>query len=223
LLLPLLNRFTPGELDVTLLDVHQRSVDSVQRLLAHFGLGAYRIRAHRADASRYRHVGKLHLVIAEAMQKALEQEPQVAIAANLAPQLLSGGIFIPQRIEIELGLTDLACERRLTPRSGEVASAVLSERYTLGTVFTLAPTIQAPFVDRFDTLVRIPAWPAIAHFDAVLFTRVQVYESYRLRDYESEITLPQKCHELCPLVGGQHYRVSYQTGSYPKLHFTRLD
>ncbi len=235
LLLPLLGRFRPGELDVTLLDVHQRSLDSVEALLAHFGLGAHGVRIQRDDACRYRHDRKLHLVIAETMQKSLEQEPQVAVTANLAPQLLPGGVFIPQHIEIELGLVDLEDEKRLASQSAEIASAVLARRRTLGTVFALCPeTIKrrvrdfgygtlSTLLDADTTTIGIPTLPPTGPVDAVLFTRVQVYERHRLGDYESEITLPRKCHELSPLVDGQRYRVSYQTGGYPRFHFTRLD
>ena len=38
LLLPVLGKFTPGTLNITLLDIHQRSLDSVEQLLAYFGL-----------------------------------------------------------------------------------------------------------------------------------------------------------------------------------------
>ena len=86
LMLPLLPRFKPGQLDVTVLDIHQRSLDSVQNLLRHFDLLAHPVHAVRADASSYRHSQPLHLVVAETMQKSLEQEPQLAVTCNLAPQ-----------------------------------------------------------------------------------------------------------------------------------------
>jgi hypothetical protein len=70
--------------------------------------------------------------------------------------------------------------------------------------------------------VVIPDLKDIAHLDAALFTRIQVFEQYGLADYESEITLPSECHELAPLSGGECYRVSYQLGSYPKFNFEQL-
>ena len=66
------------------------------------GLQAHHIRYLQDDACRYRHPGKPHVVIAETMQKSLEQEPQFAVTANLAPQLHAKGIFIPQKVEVSL-------------------------------------------------------------------------------------------------------------------------
>ena len=220
LLLPLLGKFSPGELNLYLLDIHQRSLDSVKLLLTHFGFCAHAVQTIKADACHYRHAGKLHLVIAETMQKSLEQEPQFAVTANLAPQLWPKGVFIPQRIDVVLSLADL--------EEG-------TERYPLATVCTLSPeraldqmhmaqTHSDEMGPRLEpTIVVIPRMADIARFDAALFTRICVFEQYRLKDYDSQITLPLKCHELLPLAGGERYRVSYQLGGYPKFNFERLN
>lgn len=220
LLLPLLGSFPPGELKLYLLDIHQRSLDSVRLLLTHFGFCAHDVHIIKADACNYRHAGKLHLVIAETMQKSLEQEPQFAVTANLAPQLWPKGVFIPQRIDVVLSLADL--------EEG-------AERLPLATVCTLSPEHAFDQMQRAQThsdnimpqleptIVVIPRMDDIARFDAALFTRICVFEQYRLKDYDSQITLPLKCHELLPLAGGERYRVSYQLGGYPKFNFERLN
>ena len=220
LLLPLLGKFSPGELNLYLLDFHQRSLDSVKLLLSHFGFCAHAVQTIKADACNYKHAGKLHMVIAETMQKSLEQEPQFAVTANLAPQLWAKGVFIPQRIDVALCLADLEKDTR---------------RYPLATVCTLSPEcafeqmqLAQTNSDKIrpqleSTVVEIPRMADIARFDAALFTRICVFEQYRLKDYDSQITLPQKCHELLPLAGGERYRVSYQLGGYPKFNFERLN
>ncbi len=73
------------------------------------------------------------------------------------------------------------------------------------------------------TIVVIPTMADIAGLDAALFTRICVFGRYWLKDYESQITLPHKCHELSPLAGGERYRVSYHLGSYPEFHIERLN
>ena len=240
LLLPLLGKFLPGELKLYLLDVHQRSLDSVQLLLMEFGLCAHSVQTIKADACTYTHPGKLHLVIAETMQKSLEQEPQFAVTANLAPQLCPMGVFIPQRIEVSLCLADLDHEKRLIDASceneipGSHNLASVARRYPLGTICSLLPEyafeqMQLALANSVGvvaalepTIVEIPEVADTARFDAVLFTSITVFEHYRLEDYESQITLPLKCFDLSPLVGGERYRVSYQLGSYPKFNFERL-
>jgi hypothetical protein len=240
LVLPLLGKFSPGELKLYLLDVHQRSLDSVECLLAAFGFGAHAVQTIEADACSYQHPGKLHLVIAETMQKSLEQEPQFAVTANLATQLVPTGIFIPQRIEVSLYLADLGYEEQLADQSSGIADRDRNTqessagRYLLANLCTLVPEsasgqmqlalaqAEGAGPELEPTIVVIPAVPDISQLDAALFTHICVFEQYQLKNFDSQITLPMKCHELLPLTSGECYRVSYQLGSYPKFNFERL-
>ena len=237
LLLPLLGRFETGELAVHLLDIHQRSLDSVGLLIQHFGLQAHRINYVQDDACRYQHPGSPHIIITETMQKSLEQEPQFAVTANLAPQLRTQGIFIPQKIEVELCLADLEGETAMFKR-GEVLdpdTLVRTEkRHRLAKVLCLVP-------DQAVTLLQgaqpnsstgvlelnpvqftIPSIADLKNFDPLLFTRVQALEEHQLMDYQSEITLPLRCTELAPLQAGADYRVSFQLGNYPRFCVGRI-
>lgn len=235
LLLPLLGRFEPGELNITLLDIHQRSLDSVNVLLHAFELDDHTCHTVRGDACHYQHESKLQLIIAETMQKSLEQEPQFPVTVNLASQLQPGGVFIPQLIEVELGLTDLAYEKSSVAESRSLAPDSLQKRHPLATVFSLSPDSAAILLENgqynantenFELnplVLDVPPLPNIATLDAALFTRISVFEQYRLDDYESEITLPLKCHELLPLAAGEQLRVSYQLGSYPKFNIRRIN
>jgi len=234
LLMPMLGKFTPGELRLNLLDIHQRSLDSVELLLSHLGFCDHAVRTIKGDACHYKHDGKLHLVIAETMQKSLEQEPQFAVTANLAPQLWPAGVFIPQRIEVALCLANLEYEKELFDRSQRVDPQALEKhagRYPLATVCTLSPkrasdqlrsaryNALTTKLELEPTIIVIPPVEDSARLDAVMFTRICIFEQYHLLDYESQITLPLKCHELESLIGGKSYRVSYQLGSYPKFNF----
>tara|TARA_R110001599_G_scaffold353880_1_gene601958 strand:+ start:71581 stop:72627 length:1047 start_codon:yes stop_codon:yes gene_type:complete len=237
LLLPLLCKFSPGDLRIHLLDIHQRSLESVNLLMTHYGLAGNDFYTIQGDACHYQHDVNLHLIIAETMQKSLEQEPQFAVTANLAPQLGPRGIFIPQRIEISLCLADLDDESTIygkSPRVDPNLAEMEARRFPIETIFTLSPsqvseqlrTVQknshSNTLELDLTVVKIPPIKDMARFDAALFTRITVFGPYLLQDYESEITLPQKCQELAPLAGGERYRISYQLGSYPRFNFERL-
>lgn len=236
LLLPLLANFRPGELVVHLLDIHQRSLDSVALLTRHFDLEGHRISYVKDDACHYQHSSNLHVIIAETMQKSLEQEPQFAVTANLAPQLHARGIFIPQRIEVALCLAKLEAEKAALQRGDALdpnALQATGERHALDTVLCLTPeqavTLKQQACQNSHGLlelnpihVTLPAITNLNTFDAVLFTRIQAFEQHRLLDYESEITLPLRCSEFTPLKAGEQYKVCLQIGSYPKFSVTRV-
>ena len=236
LLLPLLTKLNPGELVVHLLDIHQRSLDCVALLIGHFDLQVHRISYIQDDACHYQHSSNPHVIINETMQKSLEQEPQFAVTANLAPQLHARGIFIPQRIEVALCLAKLEAERAALQRSDTLdpnALQAAGERHALATVLCLTPEHAATLkqqarqnshglLELNPILVTLPDITDLNTFDVVLFTRIQAFEQHRLLDYESEITLPLRCSGLTPLQAGDHYRASLQIGSYPKFSITRI-
>ncbi len=237
LLMPLLGKFYPDELNITLLDIHQRSLDSAQLVLEKFGLGDHGVSTVQDDACVYKHPQKLHLIIAETMQKSLEQEPQFAVTANLAPQLIAQGVFIPQRIDVSLSLADLEKEKVFYDNCGTSNPTLLENspgRYPIATLCSLSPDNAVtqrqaaqynPHSDKLELEPRIVEIPGVANIEqlnAALFTRITVYESYSLEDYEAEITLPLHCYELEPLCGGERYMTSYQLGAYPKFNFELL-
>jgi hypothetical protein len=237
LLLPLLGRFEAGELTVHLLDIHQRSLDSVGLLINDFGLQAHHISCTQGDACDYQHPNHPHVIIAETMQKSLEQEPQFAVTANLAPQLHPQGIFIPQQIEVDLCLAKLNEERAAVKRGDTIDSDALiadGKRHRLATALCLIPeqaaTLQqqasqnsAGLLELNPMHLRMPTTADLSDFEPALFTRVQAFEQHQLIDYESEITLPLRCTELTPLRAGEHFKLSFQLGNYPKFAITPMD
>ncbi len=237
LLLPLLCKFKSGELDIHLLDIHQQSLNSVKQLITYFDFNHHTVKLLQGDACKYQHSTTLHVIIAETMQKSLEQEPQFAVTANLAPQLVPQGIFIPQKIEVELCLAHLENEKEWFKLCGHIDSGELikaGKRHSLGTIFTLLPdqaSIQMSEASRNkDTsalelgsqIVRIPSVDKLESYDVLMFTRIQVFEQYHLKDYEADLTLPHKCHDLSPLKCGAAYRVCYQLGNYPRFDLSEV-
>lgn len=232
LLLPLLPLFEPGDLDIHLLDIHPDSLDCVRELLTHFGLNGHTINLIQGDASSYQHPQPLHLIIAETMQKSLEQEPQFAVTANLAPQLYRNGVFIPQNIEVLLCLAHWEREKSTfnqlnTPDHKQLIDT--AQRHELGTLINLIPEQAAQQLQKasYNSItakfeleavqVIIPKVNHLDEFDALMLTRIQVFNQYQLHDYEAEITLPHKCYEMTPITAGAIYQVRYQLGNYP--HF----
>ncbi|AGA92235.1 hypothetical protein Thimo_3579 [Thioflavicoccus mobilis 8321] len=102
LVTPLLTRHSPAGLQVTMLDIHRESLDSLRAILGALGLEAF-VKAYlQTDASRYRHPKNdpIHIVVSETMTSGLMMEMQVPITLNLAPQLTENGLWIPESVRI---------------------------------------------------------------------------------------------------------------------------
>jgi hypothetical protein len=216
LCLPLAARIGPEAARFTLLDVHERSVEMARRAVAALGLEPCVRACIHADATTWTNPGPapLHIVVAEALERALEREPQVRIMANLAPQLARGGLVVPERIAIEACLADAG---------REVVSVADSEgsrqRVVLGTVFELtAASARALGSEGIPDAVFplppvVPGMPA----DLMLRTVVTVFGDVVLHEYESGITYP--AFVLGPERGRMRgtVRVRYSDGASPRF------
>jgi hypothetical protein len=236
LLLPLLTRFNASELELRFLDIHACSLDSVRQLIECLGF-EHSVSFVQADACRYQTMDDFHLVVAETMQKSLEQEPQFTVTANLVSTVCDGGFFIPESINVSLCLAYLENEQ-LAFKAGELAEAASlfekGRRLFLATLLDLRADNAVHLFNRakISVVTRknelspvyfvIPEWTDLALVDPIMLTHIRVFEGYVLNDYESEITLPNKCYEILPLNAGDRYQVSYQLGQYPKFNYERM-
>jgi hypothetical protein len=216
LLLPLLTRHQANTLHITLLDIHPQALNSVDTLLQQLGFDVFDINTVQADACTYHYPteqGQVQLIISETMQKSLEQEPQFSVTANLAPQLQTGGVFIPERIEVKLALKnrhnnshDVCQLMQLEASAASIAQALMPQDFTLPDKAQLAA---------FETPIEL--------CEPVIYTRLDVYQNYTLEHHNAEITLPAPCPDLKPLQAGQHFRVAYIVSSYPRFEFERIE
>jgi len=193
LCLPLLPLLAGQAVHCTLLDVHARAIESVQAIMAALRLEGANIECLVGDATHYRTPDRrpLHVVVSEAMQRALEKEPQVAILMNTAPQLTAGGLMVPEMIAVDAVLTDLSRELG----SNGVAAGVWSGRIPLGRILELdrerACAWSAAGVSSHLPPVRI-AVPSVvpAQYSLVLATTIHTFGAHLLREYESGLTHP---------------------------------
>ena len=214
LAIPLMTRFSANEVQFTLLDIHQRSLDCARRLVEAFGFSAH-VRAFvEADAAVYQAPSPSHIVVTETMQRALIKEPQVAITLTLAPQLCAGGIFIPERITVDACLYDPKSEFQTASSTDDKMPERV--RVMLGRLMELdldsVPRLRA---EGFP-VVRV-RWPAdgVHRLPLMFRTQVTVFESLTLGDYASGITCPHPWNEgELPGPGGEA-GFRYELGSVP--------
>ena len=238
LALPLTSRFSPIDIQFTLIDIHKRSLEAAQRIFQAFGLTTFVRDYIQCDAASYKHDAPhvIHIVLVEAMQAALEKEPQVAMTMNLAPQLCSGGIFIPESIAVDCYLCDLTNEFKLLPVEGDVANSLSTGRdavrvklgrvleLTAGNCRNLLATggrdgHSGAFLSK--VILDVPK-DLDGEFNLMLLTTITVFDSITLVDYESGLTCPRVLHDLGKIRGGMRIELGYNPGDKPGFKYRSL-
>ncbi len=195
---PVCTKFAAHEIKFTLIDIHEASINSARKIFEKLQLDQYVRQFIQTDASLFRSEQKFHIIIAETMQKALEKEPQVAITQNLAPQLFENGIFIPEKITVDVCLADMSKE--FTPERTRIKLATIVE--------LTHETRSLPKVT-----VEIPE----NAMDVVLSTKIQVFDSYELDEYDSGITCPTVLFDLRKIERETKFEFSYRLGEHPQI------
>lgn len=233
--IPLTTRFSSAEIRFTLLDIHQRSLDSARLIFDTLGKGVFVRDYIQADAALYRHEAShvIHIVVVEAMQAALEKEPQVAITMNLAPQLCPGGIFIPEKITIGCYLCHPAKEfagvvSGVRPAHSLSAGGGGSVRFNLGAVLEL---VAGHCGDLLTTSKIVDARPSLtpkllkipgeveSGSCLMLSTVVTVFGSITLQEYESGLTYPKFLWDAGRIQRGQLIEFAYQLADKPGFKY----
>lgn len=219
LLLPLLSFFEPHQLKITLLDIHQSSLDSVKKLVTTLGYEHFVQDIVQADAATWQWDKELplHACISETMQVTLKREPQVAITLNMVPQLAASGIMIPELIEVEAVLVNMPMFRMQSAcsKDGDEENAVahplglvaqLNKQMALeakGNVLHVLHGLRTTLVSEWQT----------TEYTLQLHTRIRVWGPHQLKDNDSGLTLPYELASGQELNGGKNLHLYY--ANYP--------
>lgn len=226
ILLPVLPLFKADQLQVTLIDIHPESVKFVRELFAKLHLLSFVDCISVNDAISYRYpTSNLHMVISETMFHALLTEPQVAITRNLAPQLVQGGIFIPEEVTIEAVITSFSKEPFLSS-STAAAFPAATDRSLMAKLFSLNKN-SARSASFSNHQYRSP-WFKVPVFqnsgpDICLFTHVKIFANLQLGLSESLITNPYCLVSILNLPSGAHISFIYTFNEVPSWSFQVVD
>jgi hypothetical protein len=218
LCLPLLPLLAEQAVHFTLLDVHERAIESVETILGALQLKGTKVDCVVCDATRYYNADHrpLHVIVSETMQRALEKEPQVAILMNTAPQLTAGGLMVPEMIAVDAVLTDLSQE---LGGNGVVAKP-WSGRIPLGRILEVdrerACAWSAAGVSSHlpPTRITIPSVVA-AQYSLMLAVTIRTFGAHVLQEYESGLTHPQMVNGWR---AGEELEFTYRLGAQPGFH-----
>lgn|GEM_PF-236608 len=230
LAIPLATQFSAGHVRFTLLDIHRRSLESARQIFQTCELGEYVWEFIRADAASFRHRSRPHVIIVETMQRALENEPQVAVTRNLAPQLRSGGVLIPEQVTVAVCLCAPIKEFSLLPadlpdgESPEEFAESQRVRIPLGSIMELTAENAAALSDLTQLAPVVVDIPKDVDQDLrlMLQTTVRVFGPVVLTEYEAGMTYPVVLRDL-ETVGGSRIEFVYSLGTTPGFKFRRID
>jgi len=231
LAIPVCARYSLAEVRFTLLDIHRRSLVAARAVVDGLGFSEYVREYVRCDATTYRHPADapLHMVITEAMQRALAKEPQLAITANLGPQLHPGGVHIPERITVDLALADLAREFSLSDASASDAPAAVRDRIPVARLLDVSASSIGPLLRSAGddaslppVVVRIPRLDEESSYSVMLRTTIRVFGDIELGEYDSGLTYPVILHDLGTVRGGETLELRYHLGRTPGFRHRNL-
>jgi hypothetical protein len=212
LIVPLLDRFSPDEISLTLLDYHAASIASVKRLFEKLNFEKFNAVFIQTDASQYKHSRRIHLVICETMQNTLANETQTANTFNLAPQLCEGGIFLPEKISIEVCLANSGTENGAGKhidlgRILELEAEKIRRNQALG-----FPPVQ----------FKIPAQAKQPGLRFAILTKIRIFDCFRLDDYDSAITYPKFINDAPEIENADSIEFSYVIDQKPHFEYKIL-
>lgn len=208
---------------LVLIDIHQQSLDCARHLFTRCGLADRIERSWCADATRLRLPARLRpdIVIVEAMQRALDHEPQLAIVANLLRQCAADVILVPEQVRVAAWLANP--ER-------EIGIDAVPQRFELGTLLELSaatvphwsPCLEAGAETLPPLDLRVPdtAPPGLS---LMLRTRVDAGPRLSFADYESGLTYPRFEFALGAIQPGDRLRFQYRLGNDPGFTVRRID
>ena len=223
LMLPFIFRYSKQDIKYTFLEINPFSFQILQNVISKLGLEAYDITLEKKDATTYKIDAKNEpdIIVSETMQTALAKEQQVPIFLNLMSQLKYDSIFIPERIELFIGLKksgipmeefkekyfhkvkkvfEVSKESMFSPNKSE-------KRNTKEISFKKKQTvIDSEKLKGFDQLV--------------IMTEIQVYKNEKIDINRSGLTTPIFIKDISDnLKGSITIDTQYQISSEPKLEY----
>jgi len=221
LVLPLLPLLDAQRFNITFLDFHTPSLQSVTQVLRTIGLNHFPIQMVEANALEYQAAQPLHLVVTETMYKALIREPQTGITQNLAPQLITGGILVPESINIDLVYTFVGKEPDFESKKQPAIykqepyphRKVIDRLFSLNkkTVF-FEENKENKFLSKVYTLPHeMENTPDIS-----VFTSINVFQDIQLNSSQSTITNPHSISSSINYAKGSTFQLEYVFDGIPK-------
>lgn len=220
--LPFTWRYSPADVQFTLLDIHERSIDAVKEIAREFQIEDYFTDFIVCDAAAYKPEDRMyHILITETMHRALSREPHVMIIKNLTPFLTAGGVIIPEEVAVSACLSDFQQEATYL-QNKLTKEEIKRARICLDTVFLLTKDVKYKLTD--DGLsfkgpkIRIPDEAHDKNI-LVLLTHIKLNRNVIIEERESGITFPFFAFDLLKFKPGDILEFSFRIKDNPGIHY----
>jgi predicted RNA methylase len=218
LILPFIFRYSKQEIKYTFLEINPLSFEILQDVISKLGLKDYNIKLVKEDATKYQidFKNKPDIIISETMQNALEKEQQVSIFLNLMNQVNDDTIFIPEKIELFIGLKKAgipAEETQIKHYQKEKKIFDVSKE----AMFSLNPTESKItgeiLLDKKQTILEEKKLRGFSQL--LLLTEIQVYKDEKIGINQSGLTTPKTIKDIPSnlkdsIIINTHYKISSQ-------------
>ncbi|MCE3296528.1 MAG: hypothetical protein K0R65_2242 [Crocinitomicaceae bacterium] len=195
LLFPVLPLFDNSSLKCSLLEINPLSVKHARAWSETLGLNKDKITFLEEDAIQYKSPETFHLLISETMFNALLREPQLRIAANLAPQLHPNGIMVPEEIRLDLAYCALGDEpyfdNQKDSSDGKPGTAEYSgPLFSLTKDFNFSEQVRSGSFRFNSTHFVFPEKLSKTKPDICIFTTLKTFGGHEIGLGESSLTNP---------------------------------
>lgn len=197
LVLPLLTRFSPEEIQFHLLEINEISIICLKKLIKTFDALDYIAEFYHCDAANFIVPDALknaEILVVECLQHALLKEPQVGICYNLLPQMKEDIVLIPERIDLSTAFFSL---NHLQPNDEQTLEK--PAYHNVDTIFSLhkdcvsevQPTVMEDGIERFPEVASIFPEDLRKDFNMMgINTEIQVYKDKKILFNQSGLTMP---------------------------------
>lgn len=199
LILPLTRYFTPGELQLTLLEINPISFHNLERVVKILKLEDFVQSLTLADATQYQIPAgkKVDILLSETMQAGLRREAQVPIFHHLLSQPeAADAILIPERIELFLG----AYSSRMSTEKDVSRIIKFGSFFCLDRDQLLSETFRDFSSSQSDTFssseFTIPDSLHEQYDSMAIFTEIDIFQEQKLAFNESGLTVPLMLRDL---------------------------
>lgn len=205
LAMPMTALFSSEDIQFTFLEINHNSINMLKKVIVAFEAGDYVKDIIECDAMTYKHHGQqpIHMVITETMLNALVKEPQVGITMNLVPQMVEGGILIPQSIKVDAALLS---PKKTMERHMDANNNDHDYCHTMHRIFEFNKelALQKPITNlengtgySFEKVkVEFPEDISEEYKQIRLMTTIQVFEDVLLTPWQCSLTLPYKVGDI---------------------------